>query len=264
MSWEFVKVYTAILDSSIAKHCRTRHVFEDLLKLAKPDGTVDMTLDAICRRTGEDLSVLTAAIAELCEPDPNSRTPDFEGRRLIPLAGRPFGWWIVNYRSYVERGGSTERVRRYRERLAAEEEREAPREDAPKKKARESGPGSQAEVLDAYYTAWMARYPGKDETGSPIRPTLRQADVAPAWTALRRLPPSERIAIVRAFVADDDRLVVNSRHRLGLLTVRLDALRLKLAGVADARKPLTAAEKEKAATRATIAKAREKAAQARG
>ena len=266
MAWEFVKVYVAILDSSIAKHVRTRHVFEDLLKVAKPDGTIDMTFDAIVRRTGEDEKVVRSAIAELCAPDPESRTEDFEGRRLIPLANRPFGWWIVNYQKYVEKGGSTERVRQYRERLAADQAKHAPEpsDDPDATPTPRTRAGAQKEVLALYVDLWMERYPGKDSAGGPLRPTIRQGDIISAWTALAKLPPDERLEIVREYMRDDDPLVIRSYHRLGLLTVRFDALRLKLSGLADPRKKVTAADREKAATKATIERARTKAAQKGG
>ena len=266
MAWAFVKVYTAILDSSIARNVRVRHVFEDLLKLARPDGTIDMTLDAIARRTGEDPEIVAAAIEELCAPDAESRTEEFEGRRLIPLAGRAFGWWIVNYRKYVERGGSTERVRQYRERCVADqpdadEVAQKKRERAAERAARV---GSQQEILDLYTSLWMARYKAKDPTtGEPLRPTLKPGDIVPAWSALRQLPPDERTALVREYLRDDDRLVVQNYHRLGLLAVRFDALRARRAGLAAPGKKPSAADVEKAAVKSTIERARAKAAQKR-
>lgn len=266
MAWEFVKVYCSILDSSIAKHVRTRHVFEDILKLAGPDGTVDMTVDAIVRRTGEDEAIVRAAIEELCQPDPESRSEEFEGRRLIPLAGRAFGWWVVNYRRYVEKGGSAERVRQYRERIAIEQASEEPTppdatgdtDETPQPRKR---PGAQKEIIALYTELWMKRYPGKDSSGGPLRPTLRPGDIVPAWTALSRLPPQERLDIIREYFRDDDSLVTRSYHRLGLLTVRLDALRARLAGLADPRRKTTALDVEKASVKETIERARTKAAQ---
>lgn len=292
MAWEYVKVYTSILDSSIAKQCRVRHVFEDLLKLARPDGVVDMTLDAIARRTGEERSVVEMAIAELCKPDPESRTPDFEGRRLLPLAGRAFGWWIVNHRLYVERGGSTERVRRFRERLAREadaigappiptpeapgeaggnggnvspalpertdtetktEKDRPPRADRAATRSRTSG---QKELLGHFIERWRARYPMSDAEGRPVSPTFRQGDIVAAWKVLAHVPEEERRRIVDAFLADDDPLVVKNAHRLGLLAVRFDALRATTNGIA-----LTPAKKRSAADaeKETIRKAAEAA-----
>ncbi len=99
----YVKVFAQILHSSIADDWQVRLVFEDFLKLADWHGVVDMTPESIARRTNVPLDIVKAGIAALCAPDPQSRTPDHEGRRLIPLAdNRDWGWQIVNYKSYRE------------------------------------------------------------------------------------------------------------------------------------------------------------------
>src|SRR5207247_2600082 len=42
-----------------------------------------------------------AALAKLGSPDPLSRTPDEDGRRIVPLdEGREWGWRLVNYMRY--------------------------------------------------------------------------------------------------------------------------------------------------------------------
>jgi hypothetical protein len=272
MGWEYVKVYTKILDSSIAHDVRVRHVFEDLLKLSEPDGTVDMTIDAIARRTGEERHIIEMAIAVLCKPDPESRTSDFEGRRLLALSGRPFGWLIVNFRQYVERGGSTERVRRYRERLAedaarpgaatpevpgnvpavsaslrkrTETEMETETEDsartsrAPAKRTRATG---QKEALACFMRGWEKKY--------GAAPTLTQGDIVSAWRVLAPLTDAERAKIVTLFLDDDDVLVARAAHRLGLLSVRFDALRARERGVPVPRaKKRSAVDEERDAIR---------------
>lgn len=97
----FVKVFTSILDSTLAEDYLTRHVFEDLLKLADRDGNVDMTASAIARRTAVPIEIVTKAIEKLCQPDSESRSIDEDGRRLIPLdSHRSWGWQIVNYLNY--------------------------------------------------------------------------------------------------------------------------------------------------------------------
>ena len=245
MAWEYVKVYTSILDSSIAGKVRVRHVFEDLLKLAGPDGVIDMTLDAIARRTGEDIEILRYAIAELCAPDPHSRTPDFEGRRLLPLAGKGFGWWIVNHRQYVERGGSAERVRRFRERLAEDADRKSAESgETPLRAPRPSG---QKEMIARFKRLWMERYPMRDAAGNEMEPTIRTGDVVTAWRVLAKCTREERDKLISAFIADTDPLVVKSCHRLGLLAVRIDALRAGMNGLGPAKKALSAADLERIA-----------------
>lgn len=97
----YAKIFTQILDSSIAEDYRTRHVFEDLLKLCDINGVVDMTQEAIARRTNVPLEIIVRGIADLEKPDPRSRNSDHQGRRIIRLNEcRDWGWSITNYDLY--------------------------------------------------------------------------------------------------------------------------------------------------------------------
>lgn len=97
----YAKVFTQIFDSSIAENYRYRHVFEDLLKLADKTGVVDMTPEAIARRTNCPLDEIQAALQYLALPDDRSRSKEHEGRRIIPVdSRRDWGWIIVNYEHY--------------------------------------------------------------------------------------------------------------------------------------------------------------------
>ena len=73
----------------------------DLLVLADRDGVVDMTLDAISRRTNVPEDLVAHAITELMKDDRKSRSHEEGGRRLIPIdSHRDWGWQIVNYEHY--------------------------------------------------------------------------------------------------------------------------------------------------------------------
>jgi hypothetical protein len=97
----FAKVFEQIYDSSIAEDYLVRLVFEDFLVLADLDGVVDMTHEAIARRTNVPIEIVRSAIAKLSMPDPRSRSPKEEGRRLVLLDDhRDWGWQIVNYEDY--------------------------------------------------------------------------------------------------------------------------------------------------------------------
>jgi len=73
----------------------------DLLVLADPEGQVDMTFEAIARRTNVPGRIIRQSIGKLCKPDVNSRSTEHEGRRLIPLDDhRDWGWQIVNFKGY--------------------------------------------------------------------------------------------------------------------------------------------------------------------
>jgi hypothetical protein len=123
----FAKVFAQIFDSSIASNYLVRLVFEDMLVLADSDGVVDMTVDALSRRTNVPLEIVQAGIEELSKPDRESRTPDDEGRRIVPLdSHRSWGWRIVNYRHYRDirnEEGRRDYMRNYmRNRRSAEKE----------------------------------------------------------------------------------------------------------------------------------------------
>ena len=99
----YAKIFAQIYDGTLC----TNHpwealvTFQQFLILADQEGTVDMTARAISRRTGIPIEIIDKGIAELLLPDPESRTQDEEGRRLVPLVeGRDWGWRVVNYTIY--------------------------------------------------------------------------------------------------------------------------------------------------------------------
>jgi hypothetical protein len=97
----FAKVFEQIYDSSIAEDYNCRRMFMDLLVLADPTGAVDMTLEAISRRTNVPFDEVSKYVAMLCQPDIRSRSQLEQGKRLIPLdKNRDWGWKIVNYQHY--------------------------------------------------------------------------------------------------------------------------------------------------------------------
>lgn len=75
--------------------------FQQLIILAERDGIVDMTADAISRETTIPVEIIKKGIEALEKPDPESRSPDEEGRRIVRLAdNRSWGWKIVNKEKY--------------------------------------------------------------------------------------------------------------------------------------------------------------------
>ena len=97
----YAKIFSQIFDSSIAEDWQVRHVFEDFLKLADIEGIVDMTAEAIARRTNTPLEIVQHGIEKLCAPDPSSRSKKENGARLVLLdKKRGWCWQIVNYAKY--------------------------------------------------------------------------------------------------------------------------------------------------------------------
>jgi hypothetical protein len=102
--------------------------FQQMIVLCDADGMVDMTPPAIAARTSIPLEIITKGLSILESPDPYSRTPSQEGRRIELIdAHRPWGWHIVNHHKYQHmqdsdtiRAQTRERVRKHREQKALE------------------------------------------------------------------------------------------------------------------------------------------------
>jgi hypothetical protein len=97
------KVFTAMFDGTLATKgpWQALVTFQQLIALADRKGIVDMTPEAISRRTTIPLEIIETGIAALEAPDPDSRSPDHDGRRIVRLAEhRSWGWQLVNYEHY--------------------------------------------------------------------------------------------------------------------------------------------------------------------
>lgn len=108
----FAKVFQSMYDGSLAQRgpWEALVTFQQLLILADRFGDVDIHPDVISRRTLIPIEVITKGIEELAKPDPHSRDPSEEGRRIVPLsANRDWGWHIVNYTKYSQIRSAEER-----------------------------------------------------------------------------------------------------------------------------------------------------------
>lgn len=75
--------------------------FQQMIVLCDRKGVVDMTAEVISRRTLIPEEIIQKGIACLLKPDPESRDPAHEGRRIEPLdEHRSWGWRILNYEKY--------------------------------------------------------------------------------------------------------------------------------------------------------------------
>jgi hypothetical protein len=114
----YAKVFAQIFDGSLCTHgpWEALVTFQQLLVLADQEGNVDMTAEAISRRTTIPLGIIQVGIAALLKPDPQSRTPTESGRRIIPLSeGRDWGWLVVNYKHYRQLKREEDRREYHRE-----------------------------------------------------------------------------------------------------------------------------------------------------
>ena len=116
----YAKVFTSLWKGTLRGSGPTWAVFVYLLANADRDGVVDVVPAVIRDDTGFTAEQVAAALAQLSAPDPDSRTPDEDGRRLLPLdAGRSWGWQIVNFERYHAMRNEDERRAANRVRMAA-------------------------------------------------------------------------------------------------------------------------------------------------
>ena len=108
------KLFSQMYDGTLATKgpWQALVTFQQLIILADQHGIVDMTPEAIARRTTVPLQIIQEGLRHLQEPDPKSRTSDEEGRRISLLSeSRAWGWRIVNYRHYrILRSGDERRA----------------------------------------------------------------------------------------------------------------------------------------------------------
>ena len=123
----YTKLFQSIVTSSIwTEDDQTRIVWITMLALADRNGEVQASIPGLARVSGVSIQATEAAIAKFLAPDPYSRTPDEQGRRVAVIEG---GWEIINHPKYRalasredQKEKGAERVKRYRDR--AEKSRE--------------------------------------------------------------------------------------------------------------------------------------------
>lgn len=106
-------------EGTLYGHWQAIVTLQQMLVLCNSEGVVDMTPQAMAARTSIPLDIIQKGIETLTEPDPYSRTPGDEGRRIILIdAHRPWGWFIVNYAKYQQLRNREEKLEADRRRIA--------------------------------------------------------------------------------------------------------------------------------------------------
>jgi len=119
----WTKLFSSIVTSSIwvEDHVMLR-IWVAMLALADFHGVVEGSIPGFANLARVTVEEMRTALEKLSSPDPDSRTVEFEGRRIEAIDG---GWKILNYGRYRERaqakeGGRAPYLREYRARKAAE------------------------------------------------------------------------------------------------------------------------------------------------
>lgn len=119
----YAKLFASLYQGTLRGCSDSILVFTNLLAHADKHGIVDKHYRAIAEETGISEDRVRAAIEHLESPDPESRSPELDGRRIVPIdEHRAWGWQIVNHGKY--RAIKNEDDRREQNRIAQEKWRE--------------------------------------------------------------------------------------------------------------------------------------------
>lgn len=103
----YVKLFSSILDSTVWETpLPTKVVWITMLAMSDRDGEVSASVPGLAKRAGVDRLECERALALLLAPDPDSRTKDYDGRRLEVIDG---GWRVLNYEAYRDRASADEK-----------------------------------------------------------------------------------------------------------------------------------------------------------
>ena len=251
------KIFDSMYEGTLYGHWEAIVTLQQMIVLCTPDGVVDMTPQAIAARTSIPLEIITKGLKVLSEPDPFTRTPGEEGRRLTLIDGhRPWGWQIVNHEKYKNmrdaetvRAQTRERVRKFRENKELEDaKRDVTRGNASKryaysdsdastdansnadaKKRKGQRPADAAapaaengvETWEAYRAAFRARY-----SVDPVRNAKVNGQVA---ALVKRLGVKEAPRVAEFYVTHNGQAYVARGHSLGMLLIDAEKLRTEWA-----------------------------------
>jgi len=113
----FTKLFNTIVTSTIwQEDDKTRIVWITMLAIADSFGNVFASAPGLARVANVSTPQTRKAIRKLLDCDPDSRTKDFDGRRIEPIDG---GWRILNHAKYRRMMNDEER-REYKARWIAD------------------------------------------------------------------------------------------------------------------------------------------------
>jgi hypothetical protein len=97
----YAKIFASLYQGTLRGNSHAILVFTNLLAHTGKDGIVDKHFRAIADETGLTTDEVRAAVILLESPDPESRSPEEGGARLIKLdEHRAWGWRVVNHGKY--------------------------------------------------------------------------------------------------------------------------------------------------------------------
>jgi len=124
------KIFQSMYDGTISVNWKALVTFQQMIVLCDSEGMIDITPPALSKRTSIPLDIIEDGIEYLSQPDPYSRSQEYEGRRIILIdEHRPWGWIIVNHQYYRDLSSVEDRREKARLRKQKQRAKEGGKED---------------------------------------------------------------------------------------------------------------------------------------
>ena len=121
MAEGYTKLFSDIIESSIwDEDAETRIIWVTLLALCNADGLVRGSVGWLAGKSRVSEAACRKALGKFESPDPQSRTPDNDGRRIETLED---GWLVLNYLMFRDRLSTNPKAIKTRERVRLHRER---------------------------------------------------------------------------------------------------------------------------------------------
>src|SRR5581483_3079389 len=117
----FTKLFSTITTSTVwMEPDQTRIVWVAMMAMCDQYGRVMASIPGLAHIARVPVEATREAIDRFMAPDPDSRTPDFDGRRIEKIEG---GWRLLNYERYREARSADERREYLRNKKREERDR---------------------------------------------------------------------------------------------------------------------------------------------
>lgn len=174
---EFAKIYASFFTGSMrTTPPHTRLVFQALLLLSSPEGLVRVMPDTLAGFVGgiSEEQVLES-LRILQSPDPDSASPEEEGRRIVPWGMGKHVYRIVNYQKYRRKDREQERLeykrewdRANRSRASLDDPTESDNPTLKEKKRKEKKGNICNDRFDEFWAAYPRRAGGNPKARAKI------------------------------------------------------------------------------------------------